>query len=877
MEALELDLATYSKDGNCLICGDFNGRTCTEPDFCDNDATDEVIELPYHYIQDMNIPRSNSDKSKPDKNGSKLLDLCKASGMRIVNGRCLGDSLGYFTCFSHTGAPSMIDYMLASRPLFRDIEFFHVSDPGPVDHSIHCSLSLHLKTHPYSVNLLDKDDTLHTNFKQYKWSEGDGVRYQMSILNPSIQASLKLFSETQYNTDSDSINNAVENFSSILICTANLAKIKNKKSSKRHNQKPKKRHKWYTENCRHVKNTLINLGKQLRQSPYDTNKIQTFRSYRKMYKKLVRNSKRKYQQQILNNLESMNNNNPRAFWETYKELHSLDAIHKENPIPAKDWITHFTSLMNKAVHSKSTEDSTFDKYVNDNKDKIFNDLNFRIQDNEIAKAIANLKIKKSGGIDGILNEMLKASMPTVTSHLNKLFNLILTSGTFPECWRINTLTPLHKKGSNLLPENYRGIAVGSNLSKLFCSILHNRLANFITEHNLIPNNQIGYKKNARTVDHILTLKNIIDKYIFKLPRKYLFVCFVDFKSAFDTVWRNALFYKLLLNDIGGNFLSVIQSMSNNVYYCVKMKSGITNKIPSNVGVKQGCVLSPTLFNLYLADLPDIFDDSCDPIMNFDTTLSCLMFADDIILMSESADGLQKCIDKLHSYCDKWSLTLNTKKTQVLIFNKGGHSFKRFKFNYGNIPIEITQKYCYLGILFSACGTFTAACQNILNKSLKVFFKLKQLDTRDNVKLTLKLFDSLVTPVIMYGCEIWAPLLCRGLNSSNFMHLCDSSVLEKVNIKLCKYVLGVSRKSTNAAVRGELGRYPIMLRALSQSVNYWMRLGLLPIDNLVRKSYLDTLVTESTEITYWSHCIHSILSRFNMDQVWEYQGMMGGSA
>ena len=111
---------------------------------------------------------------------------------------------------------------------------------------------------------------------------------------------------------------------------------------------------------------------------------------------------------------------------------------------------------------------------------------------------------------------------------------------------------------------------------------------------------------------------------------------------------------------------------------------------------------------------------------------------------------------------------------------------------------------------------------------------------------------------MYGSEIWGPLLCRGLNSSNFMHLCDSSELEKINIKLCKYVLGVSKKSTNAAVKGELGRYPLMLKALSQSVNYWMRIGLYSIDNIVRKSYLDTtLVTKSTEITYWSHCIHSI--------------------
>jgi hypothetical protein len=86
-----------------------------------------------------------------------------------------------------------------------------------------------------------------------------------------------------------------------------------------------------------------------------------------------------------------------------------------------------------------------------------------------------------------------------------------------------------------------------------------------------------------------------------------------------------------------------------------------------------------------------------------------------------------------------------------------------------------------------------------------------------------------------------------------------------------------KKSTTAVVKGELERYLLMLKALSQSVNYWMRLGLLPIDKIVRKSYLDTLVTECTEISYWSHCIHSIFSCFNMDQVWEYLGMMGGSA
>ena len=119
------------------------------------------------------------------------------------------------------------------------------------------------------------------------------------------------------------------------------------------------------------------------------------------------------------------------------------------------------------------------------------------------------------------------------------------------------LTPVHKKGSSNCPDNYRGIAVSNHLCKLLCSILNNRLSEFTEENKCIPKNQIGFKPGSRTSDHILTLKTIIDKYINKLPRKYLFTCFVDFKSAFDTVWRLALFYKLLKCGIGGNYLSLI--------------------------------------------------------------------------------------------------------------------------------------------------------------------------------------------------------------------------------------------------------------------------------------------------------------------------------
>ena len=358
-------------------------------------------------------------------------------------------------------------------------------------------------------------------------------------------------------------------------------------------------------------------------------------------------------------------------------------------------------------------------------------------------------------------------------------------------------------------------------------------------HDLVPNNQIAYKENCSTADHILCLKNIIDKYISRVSRTNLYVCFVDFRSAFDTVWRQALLYKLLKMDIGGNFLNIIENMYQNVLYRVKMNGFTSQNITSNVGVKQGCVLSPLLFNLYLSDLPRIFTDECHPIHLNDCKLNCLMFADDLILMSESAEGLQKCLDKLQEYCTKWCLTVNIDKTKVIIFNKGGARYSRYKFRIMNCDIEITDKYCYLGIIFSASGSFTKACDALYDKALKAFYKFKQLHPQNNVKLAMRLFDTLVVPILTYAGTIWAPLYAHKISIENFFTTCNDSPIERLNVKLCKYLLGVHKKSTNNAVRGELGRYPLLINVLECSVRYYNRMLSSRNDSLVKLSCLDS--------------------------------------
>ena len=219
--------------------------------------------------------------------------------------------------------------------------------------------------------------------------------------------------------------------------------------------------------------------------------------------------------------------------------------------------------------------------------------------------------------------MIKCSVPILSSCYLKLFNTILNNGTFPDLWRKNIIKPLFKAGMADDPSNYRGIAISSCLSKLFCKILDNRLQNFLDQENIISPCQIGFKPGYRTSDHIFTLTNVIDKFISK--KKYLFACFVDLRKAFDTVWREAMLFKLNRFGISGNFLQVIQSMYSNVQYCVKINSCVTESFTTNIGVKQGCVLSPKLFNLYINDIPAIFDNACDPVIINSEIYNCLMY------------------------------------------------------------------------------------------------------------------------------------------------------------------------------------------------------------------------------------------------------------
>ena len=202
-------------------------------------------------------------------------------------------------------------------------------------------------------------------------------------------------------------------------------------------------------------------------------------------------------------------------------------------------------------------------------------------------------------------------------------------------------------------------------------------------------------------------RTLIDKYV---------------RKAFDSLWHDGLFFKLLQINVRGNFYKVIKSLYSNSNCSIRIGNNQTQPFQYTRGVRQGCILSPLLFNLYVNDLAFSFNNILsDPfVLPNGTKLNSLFYADDLIILSRSKLGLQNCLNKLSSYCNTWMLKINSKKTKIMVFQKGKYKCDYF-FHIGNEMIDIVPDYTYLGTRISSIAEILHIYLNIFDKKPLMFY------------------------------------------------------------------------------------------------------------------------------------------------------------
>ena len=534
----------------------------------------------------------------------------------------------------------------------------------------------------------------------------------------------------------------------------------------------------------------------------------------KDYKQFISKHQKLFNKQLHNNLRDLHRHNPQEYW---KLLKKSDCSKKTEPvIPMAEFENHFKNL-----NMSNTASMDFD--LNEIDLANIQEFNLDFTLGEVLSNIKALKNNKSAGADYIINEFLKNCPLDFVELLVKLFNLILRTGHVPEEWSIGLIVPIFKKkGSKLDVNNYRGITLLSCLGKLFSAII-NRLTKFVENRKIIGEEQSAFRKGYSTVDHAFVLNELINIYLHK--NKRLYCCFIDYQKAFDTIERSALWSKVIANGINGKILRVVRNMYQTAKSCVKQQSMKSGIFACNMGVRQGENLSPLLFAFFLNDFEDalskkysgltVVKDLSSVLGTHDTefliNMYVLLYADDTLVLAESPDELQCALDEVGIYCQKWGLTINQLKTKVVIFSRGkvrrNHSFK-----VGNIDIDTSSEYCYLGLIFNFNGSFTKAIKERLTPARKAMFSLneKAVNLLLPPDIHLDLFDKMIAPIVLYGSEIW------GYG--------NLEPLEIFYRKFIKRMLGIHQSTPNCIVYGEVGKKPLKNQICLKMVSFWAKIS-----------------------------------------------------
>ena len=374
---------------------------------------------------------------------------------------------------------------------------------------------------------------------------------------------------------------------------------------------------------------------------------------------------------------------------------------------------------------------------------------YPIRREEVEVAVKSLKKGKSAGVDNIPEELVQAGGEAMISALFTICNKVWQTGEWPTTWTQSLIITLPKKGNLQLCQNYRTISLISHPSKVMLKILLNRLKP--QAEWIIAEEQAGFRAGRSTTEQIFNLRIICERYL--QHQQDLYHVFVDFKKEFDRVWHAALWATMNVYNINGSLIKLIQNLYNKAASAVYLNNSIGDWFRTTVGVRQGCLLSPTLFNLFLERImEDALEGHEGTVSIGGRTVVNLRFADDIDGHAGKEEELVSLVERLDSTSTACGMQIIEEKTKLMTNNTNGISTDIW---ISDVKLDCVDSFKYLGAIVADEGSKP----EVLARSAQTtaaLAKLKTIWNDKNVVLSskIRLMRSLVISIFLYACESW---------------------------------------------------------------------------------------------------------------------------
>ena len=429
----------------------------------------------------------------------------------------------------------------------------------------------------------------------------------------------------------------------------------------------------------------------------------------------------------------------------------------------------------------------------------------------VTAAISKLKTNKATGTDNIPAEFLKYGGSVIHRALLDLFTKIKLLEVIPEQWYEGIVKPLLKEGNKEMLNNYRGITISSIVYKTFVAIIENQVTDFVEVNKLLGDYQGAFRRDRQCEDHIFSLKGICS--VRKSKKNKTYLAFLDVSKAFDTVDRQMLFKHLWDLGIQGKAWKLLRALYTKVSNKVIFGQFESDMYEVINGVKQGCVMSPSLFNLVVADLDHMLIGT-GGVQVGSGRVHGLYYADDIVLLAETNNVLQDMLNICDSFAQKWNLKYNEKKSKAMVI---GQKFRNEQWQLGDKTISSIKNYKYLGVIITCSLKDTSH----INQHLETKFS----NLQSYIRFTLsKHMDIKRT---YFGNTIWhkavLPSLAHASGTWFSSSLTAQRKISSIQYKLAKAVLKLKCMPSRVATLAELGWLPINEHLNIKRISFYQRL------------------------------------------------------